>query len=229
MSAGVLIAVTACTKPRDYEAALRRAGADVRVVAAGDPIAAIVAAVDGVLLTGGGDVHPALYGEVPHPAFDPAEAGRDQFELALARQALDADLPLFGICRGIQVLNVAMGGTLVQDIPNQLPGSLEHRIAEPPAAMAHDIAVTPGSLLGSILGTAVSGSRCGVNSRHHQSIKDVGDGLVVTAVAGDGVIEAVEVPDRRFCVGVQWHPENFHHTGEFASLFAHFTAVSRRT
>jgi len=224
-----LIAVTACAKPRDYEAALRRAGAEVRVVGPGDPIAEIVGTVDGVLLTGGGDVDPALYGEAPHPAFSAAEPGRDAFEIALARQSLDADLPLFAICRGIQVLNVARGGTLVQDIPDQLPGSLEHKVGEPPASIAHDIAVTPGSRLDSILGSAVTAGTCPVNSRHHQSIKAVGAGLIVTAVAADGVIEAVEDPGRRWCVGVQWHPENFHHTGEFASLFAHFIGVSRRT
>ena len=222
-----VIAVTACSKPRDYDAALRRCGAEVRVVSPGDEVAGVLSAAGGILLTGGGDVDPRLYGEAPHPAFDAAEPGRDEFEIALARAALAADLPLFAICRGIQVLNVARGGTLVQDIPNQLPRSLEHRIAEPPASIAHDIAVTPGSLLASILEGAVTGGRCPVNSRHHQSIKTVGEGLVVTAVAPDGVIEGVEDPTHRFCLGVQWHPENFHHTGEFASLFARFTEASR--
>ena len=223
-----LIAVTACAKPRDYEAALRRSGADLRVVSAGDTIANILANADGVLLTGGGDVDPALYGEPVHPAFSAAEPGRDEFEIALAQAALAADLPLFAICRGVQVLNVARGGTLVQDIPNQLPGSFEHRIAEPPSSIAHEIAVTPGSLLDSILGEAVLDGRCPVNSRHHQSIKAVGEGLVVTAVAADGIVEAVEDPSRRFCLGVQWHPENFVQTGEFASLFAEFTQAARR-
>lgn len=223
-----IIAVTACAKPRDYEAALRRAGTDVRVVSAGESIAEILAHADGVLLTGGGDVDPVLYGEPVHPAFSGAEPGRDGFELALAQAAHAADLPVFAICRGVQVLNVARGGTLVQDIPSQLPGALEHRIAEPPSSIAHDITVTPGSLLDRILGTAVHDGRCAVNSRHHQSIKAVGDGLVVTGVAPDGVIEAVEDPGRRFCLGVQWHPENFVQTGEFASLFERFTNASTR-
>jgi putative glutamine amidotransferase len=223
-----IIAVTACDKPRDYEAALRRCGAEIRVVEPGDAIPGILAAVDGILLTGGGDVDPALYGEPVHPAFSAAEPGRDRFEIELAREALAADLPLFAICRGIQVLNVARGGTLVQDIPNQLPGSLQHKLAEPPSSIAHDIAVTPGSLIDTVLGEAVHGGRCAVNSRHHQSIKAAGQGLIVTAVAPDGIIEAVEDPGHRFCLGVQWHPENFHHTGEFASLFAHFTQASHR-
>jgi putative glutamine amidotransferase len=223
-----LIAVTACAKPRDYEAALRRAGAGVRVVAPGESVTEILAATDGVLLTGGGDVDPAFYGELPHPSFSAAEPGRDQFEIALARQALAADLPLFAICRGIQVLNVALGGTLVQDVPDQRPGALGHRIPEPPASIAHDVAVTPGSLLESILGDAVVNGRCPVNSRHHQAVNAAGRGLIVTAVAADGIVEAVEDPTRRFCLGVQWHPENFHQTGEFASLFAHFTNVSGR-
>ena len=221
------IAVTACAKPRDYDAALRRAGAALRVVAAGESSADVLAHADGVVLTGGGDVDPAWYGEACHPTFNAAEPGRDEFEIALAQAALGADLPIFAICRGVQVLNVARGGTLVQDIPSQLPGSLQHRIAQPPSSIAHDIGVTPGSLLDAILGTAVREGRCAVNSRHHQSIKAMGDGLVVTGVAPDGVIEAVEDPGRRFCLGVQWHPENFQHTGEFASLFAAFTNASR--
>lgn len=210
------IAVTSCQKLPNYENAIRRAGAEPVVVdpATSSP-ADIVREFDGVLLTGGGDVNPAMYGEHTHPSVMPAEPGRDEFELALCRETTAADLPLFAICRGVQVLNVARGGSLVQDIPSQIAHPVPHKISDPPDAFAHDVAVTPGSRLQQLLGVKDS---CDVNSRHHQSIKAVGHGLVVTATADDGVIEAVEDPALSFCVGVQWHPENFTN-GEFAALF----------
>jgi putative glutamine amidotransferase len=219
------IAVTSCKKLPSYEAAIRRAGAEPVVVdpATSNP-ADLVRNVDGLLLTGGGDVDPAIYGEETHPSVTGAEPGRDEFELSLCREASAADLPLFAICRGVQVLNVARGGSLVQDIPSQIAHAGPHAVSDPPDAVVHQIALVRGSRLQQLLGDKGS---CDVNSRHHQSIKAVGHGLVVTATASDGVIEAVEDPALSFCVGVQWHPENFTH-GEFDALFKGLVDASRR-
>ena len=121
-----IVAITPCKKPRDYEAAVRRAGATPRPLALDDAAAEALRGVDGLLLTGGDDVDPALYGEPPHTTFDVAEPGRDAFEIDLVRRALDADLPVLAICRGLQVLNVALGGTLIQDIPSEPDRLLPH-------------------------------------------------------------------------------------------------------
>ncbi len=225
-----IIAIAPCGKPHDYEESVRRAGGDVRVLDyTADTPADVVQSADGILLTGGGDVRPSLYGEPAHGTFDAAEPGRDDYELELARRALAADVPLFAICRGIQVLNVALGGTLVQDIQNQLAESVNHTLAEPAFAIAHDVWIAEGSLLERLMRERLESDTCPVNSRHHQSVKALGKGLVVSATAPDGVIEAVEDPGKRFCLGVQWHPENFYRTGEFRALFEGFVAASRRT
>jgi putative glutamine amidotransferase len=206
----------------DYDASIRQAGGTPFVVdrAAMTPADVLVRAT-GLLLTGGGDVHPSLYGKVAHPLFDPAEPGRDEYEIALVRAALDANLPVLAICRGIQVLNVARGGTLVQDIPSERPGAIQHRVPEPRDAFAHDVHVTTDSLLHRSLDSP-RGAVAGVNSRHHQALAALGAGLSVTATAPDGIVEAVEDPSRIFCLGVQWHPENFWRTGEFRGLFEAF-------
>ena len=145
----------------------------------------------------------------------------------LARRAMQMHLPLLAICRGSQVLNVATGGTLVQDIPSTMDSTLPHSIVEPKNLIAHDITVAAGSRLEGVLGSAVTTEHtCRVNSRHHQSVARLGDSLVASATAPDGVIEAVEAPDEHFCVGVQWHPENFWRTGEFRALFDAFIACA---
>lgn len=225
-----IIAIAACTKLPDYEESVRRAGGDVRVLdRMTDRPSDVVAGVHGVLLTGGGDVQPSIYGTSAHPAFDPAEPGRDEYEIELVRRALEADLPLFAICRGIQVLNVAKGGTLIQDIPDEVGTTVEHRVKEPRFAIAHDVWLTSDSLLEQTLRERLENAdSCAVNSRHHQAPKDVGEGLAVTATAPDGVIEALEDPSRRFCLGVQWHPENFWRTGEFRALFEAFVQACGR-
>jgi putative glutamine amidotransferase len=224
------IAIAPSSKPHDYEESIRRAGADPWMLdLATDRPEDVVRSADGILLTGGGDVRPAMYGAAAHPAFSAAEQGRDEFEIELVRRALDADVPLFAICRGIQVLNVARGGTLVQDIPDEVGGTVEHTIKEPQFAIAHDVWMVPGSLLDRLMRTGTEqGEECPVNSRHHQAVKQLGEGLVASATAPDGVIEAVEDPSRRFCLGVQWHPENFYRTGEFRPLFEGFVAASAR-
>jgi putative glutamine amidotransferase len=172
-------------------------------------------------------VLPAVYGASAHPTFEPAEPGRDTYELELARQAAEANVPLFAICRGIQVLNVARGGTLVQDIPSELPDAVSHELRETPFAIAHDVWIADGTLLHELLRDRIDGDVCPVNSRHHQAVQKLGTGLIVSATAPDGVIEAVEDPTKRFCLGVQWHPENFYRTGEFRALFEAFVAAAR--
>ena len=223
-----VIAIAPCSKQHDYEEAVRRAGGDVRVLNyETDRPADVVREVDGILLPGGDDVLPSLYGVEAHPKFEAAEPGRDSFEIELARRADDANLPIFAICRGIQVLNVARGGTLVQDIPSELPDAIPHEVRDTPFTIAHDVWVSEGTLLHDLLSDRIDGDACPVNSRHHQAVQKVGDGLVVSATAPDGVVEAVEDPTKRVCLGVQWHPENFYRTGEFRALFEAFVAAAR--
>jgi putative glutamine amidotransferase len=127
---------------------------------------------------------------------------------------------MLAICRGLQVMNVACGGTLLQDIPSSVPPGVEHQVAMPKNAMAHEVWLTRDSLLWQVLSdTLDGGDTCTVNSRHHQAARELGEGFVVSATAPDGVIEAIERKDAPFCLGVQWHPENFWRTGEFRSLF----------
>lgn len=228
MPAAPVVGVTRCSRLSDYVASVERAGGRARVLEIGESPRALVNELDAVLLTGGGDIDPVLYGEDRHPTVDDAEPGRDEFELDLARRAMSADLPLLAICRGAQVLNVAAGGTLVQDIASAGATTVPHRVREPKNAVAHSVQIAPGSRLEGALGSIVDAThRCRVNSRHHQSVARVGAGLTVSAHADDGVIEAVERPAAAFCVGVQWHPENFWQTGEFAPLFASFIAAAR--
>jgi putative glutamine amidotransferase len=226
-----LIAIARCSKLPDYEESIRRAGGEPWVVdASATPAAEVVKRAAGIVLTGGGDVDPSLFGESADPTFDAAEPGRDEYEIELVRLATERDLPLLAICRGIQILNVARGGTLVQDILTQLPGAVQHTLAVPPHAafdLAHEVWIEKDSLLSRLTAeTGTSSDTCDVNSRHHQAVKALGTGLVTTATAPDGVIEAIEDPSRRFCLGVQWHPENFYRTGEFRALFEGFIAAA---
>jgi putative glutamine amidotransferase len=223
------IAIAVCSKLHDYEEAVRRAGGDPHVVAPDShSVEEVLTGADAVLLPGGSDINPSIYGEAPHEQFDAAEPGRDAFEVALARRALEADLPLLAICRGVQLLNVACGGTLFQDIPDQVPNALNHNVRDTPVSIAHDVWMTSGSLVERVMRDRLDGDTYAVNSRHHQAVKTVGEGLVVSATAPDGVIEAIEDPTKRFCLGVQWHPENFYRTGEFRELFEAFIVAATR-
>jgi putative glutamine amidotransferase len=227
------IAIPPNSKLHDYEESIRRAGAEPWVLdRATDRPADVLATADGILLVGGGDVDPTLYGEAPDPTFSAPEAGRDAYEVELVRRAIDADMPVLAICRGVQLLNVARGGTLVQDIPSQIPEALKHKLEVPPHdafELAHEIWIEPGSRLETTMRERLERSdACEVNSRHHQALKTLGEGFVTTATAPDGIIEAVENPTRRFCVGVQWHPENFYRTGEFRPLFEAFIAATKK-
>jgi putative glutamine amidotransferase len=164
-------------------------------------------ALDGIVLTGGEDVDPAHYGHAPHPRLGDVDAARDAFELALFRGAISRGLPVLAICRGIQLVNVALGGTLWQDIPSERPGALDHSPTSARDDRTHLVQIEPGSRLARALGT----NRCTVNSFHHQSIRDLAPGLRVTGRAPDGEIEGVESnePDP-WLLAVQWHPEEFH-------------------
>jgi putative glutamine amidotransferase len=165
---------------------------------------AIFERLDGLLLSGGGDIKPALFGEEDSNLLWQVDEQRDRAELALARWALAERLPLLAICRGIQMLNVAAGGTLVQDISTQVPGALSHStVFRPLSQIAHTVEVAAGSRLAGLVGAG----EVEVNSAHHQAVKSVGAGLVVTARAPDGIVEGLEAPAHPFCVGVQWHPE----------------------
>lgn len=194
--------------PRAYCNAVEAAGGvPVLLPAGAAPDAArVLDRLDALILSGGVDVAPARYGRQPHPALGDVDAERDELEIALARAALASGFPLLAICRGIQVLNVAAGGTLIQDLPAERPSSISHRQSDqsiPRSLPSHAIVVDPGSRLAELAGA----SRLDVNSFHHQALDDVAPCLIVTARAEDGVVEAVEAPGRRFTVGVQFHPE----------------------
>ena len=222
------IAITPCRQMTDYVESVKRAGATALELSVTDDPEAIVGRADGLLITGGGDIAPELYGAAPHATYSPAEPGRDAFEIALVGAASAAGLPLFCICRGLQVLNVALGGDLVQDIPTEVNGALNHDVREPRYAVAHEVWATKGSRFATLMNdTLVDGESCQVNSRHHQAVRHLGRELEVVATAPDGVIEAVERPGA-FCLGVQWHPENFWRTGEFRALFEGFVDACRR-
>ncbi|HVW83486.1 MAG TPA: gamma-glutamyl-gamma-aminobutyrate hydrolase family protein [Bryobacteraceae bacterium] len=174
--------------------------------------------VNGLVLTGGDDVDPALYGAVPHPETGAPDRERDEFESALLRDALRRDMPVLAICRGMQLFNVVQGGTLIQ----HLPGTEKHR-QRSGGAPVHDVAIGPP--LASMLNT----ERTGVNSRHHQAVDRLADGLVVTARdPEDGVVEGFVLPSASFAVAVQWHPEDMAGDPVQRRLFDVFAAEARR-
>ncbi len=213
----------------NYPAGLAASGALPVVIPLGlpeDALADLFARLDGLCLSGGVDVAPAEYGEAPHPALGKVDAPRDRTELTLGRWALETDLPTLGICRGIQMLNVAAGGSLYQDLPAQLPGSLIHNIKlseSPWERPTHSVRLVAGSRLAGILGV----TDLMINSFHHQAVRRPADGFAAVAWAEDGVVEAIEDPSRRFAIGVQWHPEGMFQTDPLARrLFAAFVAAT---
>jgi len=213
----------------DYVRSVEQAGAIPVVLPPVRPedAPAILDRLDGIVLSGGVDVDPSLYGQAPHPKLGRVNRRRDDFELALTREALRRDVPILAICRGQQVLNVATGGTLVQDIPSTIEGAMLHGGKGPRSRRAHRAEVAAGSRLRAILGQ----DELSVNSIHHQSVDRPGDGLVVSArCPEDGVVEGVEMPARRFVVGVQWHPESFwNQPDSFQTLFDAHVGACRAT
>jgi putative glutamine amidotransferase len=220
-----IIGITPCKLLPDYVESIRRAGGEPCVLQLN--VSPSLRELDAVLLTGGGDIDPMLYHQPRHPKTNDPDATRDAFELELARMALDRDVPLLGVCRGLQVINVAAGGTLIQDIAAEVNHPLEHQVETPLYAFAHEVWIVRNSALARVMSEELGeGEVLQVNSRHHQAVKQTADGFTVSATAPDGVVEAIERPESRFCVAVQWHPENFWRTGEFRSLFEEFVRAS---
>jgi putative glutamine amidotransferase len=227
------VGISVCRKIEDYKQSILHVGGEVRLLDHSMTPADALKGIGGLLLTGGEDVAPARYGETPHPSVVDVDEARDEFEIALVNEARRLDLPILAICRGIQLLNVAAGGRLIQDIPSQVAGALEHRLAVPqhePYALAHEVWLDKDTLLARLMRERLSDAdSCDVNSRHHQAVKQVAAPFQTSATAPDGVIEAIEDPAARFCLGVQWHPENFWRTGEFRPLFEGFVEACART
>lgn len=190
--------------------------------------ASVVDGLDGLLLSGGSDLHPSYYGEEPIPELDVTLAERDELEMALLESALRRGIPIFGICRGLQVLNVAFDGTLYQDLPSQVDQELlKHRQTTPKWQATHEIEVHGDTRIAGIMG----GGTIKVNSYHHQAVKDLAGDFVVSAKSSDGIVEAIEYRDlsERWIVAVQWHAEAMRQSGsEHRSLFeAHVAAAER--
>jgi putative glutamine amidotransferase len=201
----------------NYAAAIAAAGGvPVALPHHADLAAEMLGAIDALVITGGAfDIDPALYGAAEaHPTVT-LKSARTQAEGALLAGALARDMPILGICGGEQLLAAALGGTLIQHIPDEMPGALPHEQPNPRNEPGHGVSITPGTRLHRIVGSDMMQ----VNSSHHQAVRTVGSGCVVNAMAPDGVIEGFEDPARRFCLGVQWHPEFLIDPGD-ARIFA---------
>jgi len=194
--------------PRDYPTAVEQAGGiPVLLPVTTDPatMAAMLDKIDAILFTGGEDIDPQEYGETYHLRIGPTSPDRDTFDLTLARMALERDMPILGICRGNQIINVAAGGTLYQDTTAQIKDALFHPVIgiTPKWHPTHEVVFEPGSKIAKIYGT----ERLWTNGYHHQAVKDAGQGIKITGRTLDGAVEAVESEKHTFVVGVQWHPE----------------------
>jgi putative glutamine amidotransferase len=215
--------------PTGYIRAVAEAGGlPVLIPVAVDPdtLHEIYASLDGILVSGGADIDPQRYGAERNPATQQSDPERDSAEITLTRWAVDDDHPLLGICRGNQVLNVALGGTLIQDIPSLGNSPLRHDIdsGQPGGHHVHEVDLDANSRLAGILGAV----RLPVNSMHHQAVDRVAPGLHVTACAPDGVVEALEMPDKHFVLSVQWHPEEMVRVDDaMKPLFRAFVEAAR--
>jgi putative glutamine amidotransferase len=194
--------------PLDYISAIQRAGGLALMVAPDPALAAdpdqLLERIDGLILAGGNDLDPASYGAEPHPATNGIVPERDEFELALTRRAVELDMPVLGICRGMQVLNVALGGTLLQHLPERFGHDEHRRVPGSFVGSDHDVRLQSGSLAALAAGEDLHGTK----SHHHQGVDVIGAGLQVTGHSAlDELAEAIEAPARRFVLGVQWHPE----------------------
>lgn len=192
-----------------------------------DALGELATRLDGVLFPGGGDVHPHRYGSVMHPLVDSVSEARDRIEIALVQQVVQLKKPFLGICRGIQVINVALGGTLYEDILDQMPGAQPHAYSSewPRNHLAHSVQVWENSRLARILGE----TNVRVNSLHHQGIRQLASSLRPTAWAPDRLIEAIELPDHPFGIAVQWHPEWLQEHAPMRHLFRAFVEAAGNT
>ncbi len=192
------------TLPAEYVAAVRRAGGLPWLLPPGEArLGEFLARVDAVILTGGGDIDPALYGGARHPRIYAVDAARDAMEIEIARALAGRDTPVLGICRGCQVFNVAFGGTLIEHLPDVVGDAVAHRGTGPGTSTLHPVEVAAGSALERILGTRAPTP----SSSHHQAIRALAPGFEIVARAPDGTIEAIERRDHPFFLAVQWHPE----------------------
>lgn len=208
----------------NYCAAVARAGG-LPILLPHDPDRAsdYLDRIQGLIVTGGAfDVDPAIFGASERHAKVTTKERRTAFELAVTRGALARDMPVLGICGGQQLLHVVLGGKLIQHIPDEVPGALAHEQPNPRDQAGHEVAIKPGTLLHRVVGA----ERLAVNSAHHQAAKDEPQGVIVNARAPDGVIEGMEAPRYRFCLGVQWHPEFSISRGD-DRIFDAFIAAAR--
>ncbi|MBD8070752.1 gamma-glutamyl-gamma-aminobutyrate hydrolase family protein [Bacillus sp. PS06] len=190
----------------DYVEAVIQAGGIPVILPIGidSDVAVLLEKIDGLIVTGGGDIDPMLFGEEPHPKLGMISPGRDSFEIAIIEQALAANKPILAICRGIQILNITVGGDMYQDIYSQMEEPLlQHSQKATRTHLAHKVSVTEGSLLEDIAGQ----STFNVNTYHHQAVRNVPKPLIVSGRASDGIIEAIESTEHTFVLGLQWHPE----------------------
>jgi putative glutamine amidotransferase len=187
--------------PAGYSRGVAAAGGVPVVIPPLEGTGELIETLDGLLLTGGSDIDPALYGQQPHPATTGVVRDRDRAEIELLRAAMDAGLPVLGICRGLQLINVLRGGTLIQHLADGVADAGMHK-GPPGTFTRHAVTIEPGTRLHAMLGDGLD-----VDSCHHQSPERIGDGLTVTARAADGVVEGIELADEVFCVAVLWHPE----------------------
>jgi len=214
--------------PRSYVDAVNRAGA-MALLLAPDPVLTaepdeVLDRIDGLMLAGGADIDPETYGAERHPTTIGTVRERDDFEIALVRRALERDLPLLGICRGLQVMNVACGGTLHQDLPELLGHEQHRRVLGSFEGADHDVRLEPGSLAARAAGEQLHATK----SHHHQGIDGVGEGLVVTGWSQlDELPEALELPGNAFALGVQWHPEADATSRLIGALVEHAARVVR--
>jgi len=210
-----------------YTQSVAQAGGAPFLIPLGLPaetLALLVSRLDGLLFTGGGDVHSSYYNSQPHPLVNSVDTDRDRAEIELFNLARQANLPIFGICRGIQLINIALGGTIYEDIQDQYPGGMNHATTDglPRDYLAHSVQVEEDSLLRRILGA----SHIQVNSFHHQAIRLLAPGTRHVACAPDGIIEAVELLDYPFGLAVQWHPECLQEHAPMRNLFRTFVQAA---
>ncbi len=234
-----IIAVTAfrdhkhCENPRvhlntAYVNAVIRAGGTPLLIPVGIPVEQhreLLNRVDGLILTGGGDINPATYGRPMHATVSGIDDARDEIDISLARLAIEMKKPLLGICRGYQIINTVHGGTLFRDIASQKENALFHACWNdlPRDFEAHEVVLEPGSRLAEIIGK----SPVSVNSLHHQGVETVGQGLKVVGTAPDSLVEAFEVPNHPFAIGVQWHPEAMPDRADMQAIFRALVAAAQ--